>query len=180
MLLFSTLCIYFVIGDLDGILEPVAIYFTMLLFSTLGIDFVIGDVDGKLEPVGIEVNSHDCTINCQLFEFMNPHTQGNAVKPYVETMIARSQKFSMQGRTVLVIGAGGYSKCFIWDTYQTFGIQVHKLPSTLPEYLQIFRFHFYFKINEKHNIPHCWNSSLIQSKNIRNRIKLITHDHSMS
>jgi hypothetical protein len=39
----------------------------MLLFSTLGIDFVIGDVDGKLEPVGIEVNSHDCTINCQLF-----------------------------------------------------------------------------------------------------------------
>jgi shikimate 5-dehydrogenase len=95
-------------------------------------------------------------------------------------MIARSQKFSMQGRTVLVIGAGGYSKCFIWDTYQTFGIQVHKLPSTLPEYLQIFRFHFYFKINEKHNIPHCWNSSLIQSKNIRNRIKLITHDHSMS
>jgi 3-deoxy-D-manno-octulosonate 8-phosphate phosphatase KdsC-like HAD superfamily phosphatase len=60
MLLFSTLCIYFVIGDLDGVLEPVAIYFTMLLFSTLGIDFVIGDVDGKLEPVGIEVNSHDC------------------------------------------------------------------------------------------------------------------------
>jgi shikimate 5-dehydrogenase len=40
---------------------------------------------------------------------MNPHTQGNAVKPYVETMIARSQKFSMQGKTVLVIGAGGYS-----------------------------------------------------------------------
>ena len=83
-------------------------------------------MDGKLEPVGIEVNSHDCTINCQLFEFMNPYTQVNAVKPYVETMIARSQKFSMQGRTVLVIGAGGYSKCFIWDTYQTFGIQVHK------------------------------------------------------
>ena len=73
------------------------------LFSTLGIDFVIGDVDGKIEPVGIEVDSHDCTINCQLFEFMNPHTQGNAVKPYVETMIARSQKFSMQGRTVVVI-----------------------------------------------------------------------------
>jgi hypothetical protein len=43
-------------------------------------------LDGKLEPVGIEVNSHDCTINCQLFEFMNPHTQGNAVKPYVETI----------------------------------------------------------------------------------------------
>jgi hypothetical protein len=60
------------------------------LFSTLGIDFVIGDVDWKIEPVGIEVDSHDCTINCQLFEFMNPHTQGNAVKPYVETMIARS------------------------------------------------------------------------------------------
>jgi hypothetical protein len=61
-----------------------------------------------------------------------------------------------------------------YDGTDTFGIQVHKWPSPLPEYLQIFKFHFYFKINEKHNIPHCWNSSLIQSKNIRNRIKLIT------
>jgi hypothetical protein len=39
----------------------------------------------KFYPV---CNIFRCTINCQLFEFMNQHTHGNAVKPYVETMIA--------------------------------------------------------------------------------------------
>ena len=84
-------------------------------------------VNGQMEPVGIEVNSHDCTINCQLFEFLNPHRQGEAVKPLVETMIRRSQLFAMQDKTVLVIGAGGFSKMFIWDSYKSFGINVSHL-----------------------------------------------------
>ncbi|XP_076088640.1 carnosine synthase 1-like [Mytilus galloprovincialis] len=90
----------------------------------IGIDYVLGMVNGQMEPVGIEVNSHDCTINCQLFEFLNPHRQGEAVKPLVETMIRRSQLFAMQDKTVLVIGAGGFSKMFIWDSYKSFGINV--------------------------------------------------------
>jgi hypothetical protein len=47
----------------------------------------------------------------------------------------------------LVIGAGGYSKCFIWDTYQTFGIQVHKWPLPFHEFLLISQSFLYFKSN---------------------------------
>ncbi|VDH96479.1 carnosine synthase [Mytilus galloprovincialis] len=90
----------------------------------IGIDYVLGMVDGQLEAVGIEVNSHDCTINCQLFEFLNPHRQGEAVKPLVETMIRRSQLFAMQDKTVVVVGAGGFSKKFIWESFKSFGINV--------------------------------------------------------
>ncbi|XP_053385384.1 carnosine synthase 1-like isoform X2 [Mercenaria mercenaria] len=35
-----------------------------------GIDMVVTKKAGKLVPVGIEVNSHDCTINTQLYDFM--------------------------------------------------------------------------------------------------------------
>ncbi|CAC5390296.1 CRNS1 [Mytilus coruscus] len=69
----------------------------------IGIDYVLGMVNGQLEAVGIEVNSHDCTINCQLFEFFNPHRQREAVKPLVENMIRRSRLFEMQDQTVLVM-----------------------------------------------------------------------------
>ena len=89
-----------------------------------GIDYVLGEINGQLEAVGIEVKSHDCTINCQLYEFMNPDRQGESVRPLIQTMCRRSQLFSMQGQTVLVVDAGGYSKRFIWDSYKDYGIKV--------------------------------------------------------
>lgn len=94
--------------------------------TTLGIDYVLSEIDGIPEPVGIEVNSHDCTINCQLFENLNRNRQGEAVRPLIETMIKRSQMFVMKDKTVLVIGAGGFSKRFIWDAYSDYGIKVIK------------------------------------------------------
>ncbi|XP_060602022.1 carnosine synthase 1-like isoform X2 [Ruditapes philippinarum] len=38
--------------------------------DVIGIDMVVTERAGKLVPVGIEVNSHDCTINTQLYDFM--------------------------------------------------------------------------------------------------------------
>lgn len=75
------------------------------------------------------MNSHDCTIISQMFEFLNPHRQGEAVKPLVDTMIRRSQMFSMENRTVLIIGTGGFNKRFISDSYKSFGINVSHLPT---------------------------------------------------
>ena len=65
-------------------------YHAKTLFS--GVDFVVTRVNGEITPVGIEVNSHDCTINCQIFEFSNAYLgydQGEAVRPLVQTMVKR-------------------------------------------------------------------------------------------
>ena len=64
--------------------------FVVLICS--GIDFIITRVNGEIAPVGIEVNSHDCTINCQIYEFVNAYLgydQGESVRPLVQTMVKR-------------------------------------------------------------------------------------------
>ncbi|KAL3855356.1 hypothetical protein ACJMK2_014571 [Sinanodonta woodiana] len=90
----------------------------------IGIDFVITRRNGVLTPVGIEVNSHDCTINCQIYENLYHMEKGTSVGPWVQTMIARSQKYVLAGKKILVIGAGGYSKAFIWPAAQDMGVKV--------------------------------------------------------
>lgn len=87
-------------------------------------DFVLSEIKGSIEPVGIEVNSHDCTIICQFFETLNPHQQGETLRPLIQNMIKRSQMFAMKDKTVLVVGAGGFSKRFIWDGFKDYGIKV--------------------------------------------------------
>lgn len=67
-------------------------------------------------PYGIEVNSHDCTINCQLFEFMNPSQSGYSVAPLIQTMIDRSQAFLIAGKKILLLNLGVSSKRFILDS----------------------------------------------------------------
>ena len=92
--------------------------------DVIGIDFILAEVDGKVTPVGIEVNSHDCTINCHVYEFMYPETIGDAFRPFIQNIIARSQRFVMRGKTILVIGAGGFSKKFVWQAAKDYGIEV--------------------------------------------------------
>ncbi|XP_062594790.1 carnosine synthase 1-like [Saccostrea cucullata] len=83
--------------------------------DVIGIDYFLSKRGGNYIPYGIEVNSHDCTINCQLYEFINPSQTGKSVAPLVETMIERSQKFMVQGKRVLVLNLGVKSKKFILD-----------------------------------------------------------------
>jgi len=90
----------------------------------IGIDYVITEINGRVFPMGIEVNSHDCTINCQVYEFMYPETKGNAFRAFIQTVVARSQRFLMRGKKVLVIGAGGFSKMFIWPASKDYSIEV--------------------------------------------------------
>ncbi|KAK3586588.1 hypothetical protein CHS0354_027723 [Potamilus streckersoni] len=92
--------------------------------DVIGIDLVITTRNGILTPVGIEVNSHDCTFNCQIYENIYPQEKGLSVHPWVETMITRSQKFVLAGKRILVIGGGNYDKGFIWGAAQDLGVQV--------------------------------------------------------
>ncbi|KAL3855373.1 hypothetical protein ACJMK2_014584 [Sinanodonta woodiana] len=92
--------------------------------DVIGIEFVITRRNGTLTPVGIAVKSHNCIAKCQIFENLYPKMKGVSVRPLVETMITRSQKFIMVGKSILVIGAGGYSRQFIWKAAEGMGIQV--------------------------------------------------------
>ncbi|KAK3586593.1 hypothetical protein CHS0354_027730 [Potamilus streckersoni] len=92
--------------------------------DVIGIDFVITRRKCVLTPVGIEVNGHDCTINCHMFDIIYPKMKDQAVAPLVDTMITRSHNYFMIGKSVLVVGAGGYSKNFIWLAAQEMGIKV--------------------------------------------------------
>jgi hypothetical protein len=60
--LFSTLGIDCVTRDVDRMLQPVGIDFTVCLFSTLGIDCVTRDVDMMLQPVGIDFTVCFCLL----------------------------------------------------------------------------------------------------------------------
>ncbi|KAJ8320837.1 hypothetical protein KUTeg_002424 [Tegillarca granosa] len=71
-------------------------------------------------------NSHDCTISAHLYEFINPELSGKSVRPLVDTMVNRSQKFLLRGRHILVIGAGGYSKRFIWKDAKAYDVKILK------------------------------------------------------
>ena len=104
----------------------VAIVFKMLSYLCIfvGIDYILAKRNGRYTPIGIEVNSHDCTINCQLYEFMNPDLAGQSVGPLVQTMCERSQKYAVWGKVVVVIAAGGSSKKFIWPAAKKDNIQV--------------------------------------------------------
>lgn len=55
---------------------------------------------------------------------MYPDTKGDAFRAYIQTIIARSQRFLMRGRRILVVGAGGYSKAFIWTAAKDYGIDI--------------------------------------------------------
>ncbi|XP_052234453.1 carnosine synthase 1-like isoform X2 [Dreissena polymorpha] len=162
----------------------------------IGIDFFLTEKNGQISPVAIEVNSHDCTINCQIFEFiaslahrctvlngqvMNPVYQlsehrfgeyytrentrvcsdnsnqyerrdldmpkfdellGRCVRPWVRTMLTRSQDYVLRNKMILVIGAGGYSKKFIWPASLEMGVKIVLVESN-PEHFardQVHRF----------------------------------------
>lgn len=92
--------------------------------DVIGIDLILKKQAEKYEVVVIEVNSHDCMINCQVYEFINPNTLHEAATELVQTMIARSNAFLMNDKTLLIIGAGSYSKWFIFEEAIKFGIKV--------------------------------------------------------
>ncbi|XP_072041147.1 carnosine synthase 1-like [Amphiura filiformis] len=124
--------------------------------DVIGVDFFLTDEGDKIVPVVIEVNSHDCTMNCQKVDFVSHMTQqctpidaqlvyqvyrsdkeygsetllkqdsilGRSVRPWVRSMIQRSQDHVFDGKHILIIGAGGFSNAFIWLDAAAMGVKV--------------------------------------------------------
>ena len=80
----------------------------------IGIDFILydGNKDGgggfpDLRPVVIEVNSMCCTTNCDLYEWMYRESHGEAFQPFVETMVACSQRNLLRDKSFLLLQGEG-------------------------------------------------------------------------
>eukprot|EP00106_Octopus_bimaculoides_P016952 XP_014784394.1 PREDICTED: carnosine synthase 1-like [Octopus bimaculoides] len=101
----------------------------------IGLDFLVRKNQSKFEPVLIEVNGHDCMINCQINEFINKDKIGEAAKELVNTMISRSERFLVKGKTVLFVGDGSYGKRFTLKDTRDYGIKIVLVNTEKPQNL---------------------------------------------
>ncbi|XP_074854164.1 carnosine synthase 1 [Carettochelys insculpta] len=100
--------------------------------DVIGVDFLLTSSEQVLKLVALEMNSHLCLETCALLESMGQAvgaSAGESSRPLVETMLRRAQCHLMEGKHVLVIGAGGFSKRFIWEAARTYGIKIHLVES---------------------------------------------------
>ncbi|XP_072042194.1 carnosine synthase 1-like [Amphiura filiformis] len=59
----------------------------------IGVDFLLTNEDGNIIPVAIELNSHDCRVNCQVFDFMYHLTQQcTTIDTQLSYQVRRSDK----------------------------------------------------------------------------------------
>ncbi|KAK7484019.1 hypothetical protein BaRGS_00024754, partial [Batillaria attramentaria] len=90
--------------------------------ETIGLDYVFTKKNDVITPVVIEVNSHDCLFVSTVHELLNPLCRGQAARTWVQTMVARSQRYLMYGKTVLSIGAGRVTRQ-LWRDAKQWGLK---------------------------------------------------------
>uniref|UniRef100_A0A8C5UQ84 Carnosine synthase 1 n=1 Tax=Microcebus murinus TaxID=30608 RepID=A0A8C5UQ84_MICMU len=99
----------------------------------LGVDFALTVADRALTPVALELNGGLCLEACGALEgqWAAPGAAADAAAaaPLVETMLRRSARCLMAGKQLLVVGAGGVSKKFVWDAARDYGLQLHLVES---------------------------------------------------
>lgn len=93
-------------------------------------DFVLTVVGRTLTPVVLKLNSGLCLEACGTLEGLwavprlRRSAEEAAAAPLVETMLRRSGRHLMDGKQLLVIGAGGVSKKFVWEAARDYGLKV--------------------------------------------------------
>ncbi|KAM6157446.1 carnosine synthase 1 isoform 1-T2 [Rhynchocyon petersi] len=101
--------------------------------DVLGVDFALTVTGRELVPVALELNSGLCLEACGALEGlwaaprMGP--AAGAAAPLVETMLRRSAHSLMEGKQLLLVGAGGVSKKFVWDAARHYGLKLHLVES---------------------------------------------------
>ncbi|XP_033918028.1 LOW QUALITY PROTEIN: carnosine synthase 1 [Melopsittacus undulatus] len=98
----------------------------------MGVDFLLACVDDTLELVALSTNSQRCLETCLLAEAMGravgqPH--GDTARLLAEAMLHRAQRHVVEGKDILLIGAGGISKSFVWDAAREYGLKIHLVES---------------------------------------------------
>lgn len=93
-------------------------------------DFILTVAGRTLTPVVLKLNSGPCLEACGALEGLwaaprlGRSAEEAAAAPLVETMLRRSGRRLMDGKQLLVIGAGGVSKKFVWEAARDYGLKV--------------------------------------------------------
>ncbi|XP_039696626.1 carnosine synthase 1 isoform X1 [Pteropus medius] len=102
----------------------------------LGVDFALTVAGGALTPVALELNGGLCLEACGVIEglWAAPRAglaaeEAAAAAPLVETMLRRSARCLMEGKQLLVVGGGGFSKKFVWEAARDYGLKLHLVES---------------------------------------------------
>ncbi|NXA29030.1 CRNS1 synthase, partial [Ibidorhyncha struthersii] len=95
----------------------------------LGVDFLLACVDDALELVALSTNSQRCLETCLLLEAMGcavGEPPGDVPRLLAEALLHRAQCHLVEGKDILLIGAGGVSKSFVWEAARDYGLRVRR------------------------------------------------------
>ncbi|NXA73898.1 CRNS1 synthase, partial [Thryothorus ludovicianus] len=98
----------------------------------LGVDFLLACMDEALELVALDTNSQRCLETCVLAEAMGRDVgepRGDLPRLLAEAMLHRAQCHLVEGKDILLIGAGGVSKSFVWEAARDYGLRIHLVES---------------------------------------------------
>ena len=97
----------------------------------------VDPVDTYLKTAGNDISEKDMAVRKVSHEnkFTFGGLDGMSVRPFVRTALTRSQYFLMSGKTILALGAGGFSKMSIWTFAEKCGINVCLVLIKIPSYL---------------------------------------------
>ncbi|KAF1403383.1 Carnosine synthase 1, partial [Spheniscus magellanicus] len=98
----------------------------------LGVDFLLACVDDALELVALSTNSQRCLETCLLAEAMGRavgEPPGDLPRLLAEALLHRAQCHLVEGKDILLIGAGGVSKSFVWEAARDYGLRIHLVES---------------------------------------------------
>ncbi|XP_053924374.1 carnosine synthase 1 isoform X4 [Cuculus canorus] len=98
----------------------------------LGVDFLLACVDDTLELVALAANSQRCLETCLLAEAMGRavgQPSGDLPCLLAEVLLHQAQRHLVEGKDILLIGAGGISKGFVWEAARDYGLRIHLVES---------------------------------------------------
>lgn len=90
-------------------------------------DFLLACVDGTLELVALSANCLRCLETCLLAEGMGHDVgqpAGDVPRLLAECLLHWAQCHLVEGKDILLIGAGGVSKSFVWEAAREYGLRV--------------------------------------------------------
>ncbi|XP_072194116.1 carnosine synthase 1 isoform X2 [Excalfactoria chinensis] len=100
--------------------------------DVLGVDFLLACVDDTLELVALSANCLRCLETCLLAEGMGHDVgqpAGDVSRLLAECLLHRAQCRLVEGKDILLIGAGGVSKSFVWEAAREYGLRIHLVES---------------------------------------------------
>ncbi|NXS55913.1 CRNS1 synthase, partial [Brachypteracias leptosomus] len=100
---------------------------TRVVTDLLGVDFLLARVGDTLELVALSTNSQRCLETCLLAQDMGRavgEPPGELARLLAEVLLHRAQRHLVEGKDILLIGAGGVSKSFVWEAAREYGWKV--------------------------------------------------------